>query len=546
MISRVHRVLLLLMMGVSISACGPGDGVECKPAPSITPEPPLTATVGSRYIYDYDARYNCGLTVCNNAEPVILPDGASMNDFADVITWVPGPEYENTSVQFKIRTEEDFCGKRAGKSWRVKVQPAPPPPPDNTPPLVPDQFSAVSDLTPTISLMWEESTDNTGVEGYKIYRDGIYLQDVLGVSFTDTSLTSNTIYCYQVTAVDAAGNESSKSVKACASSTRPSKIMDLGYWPGSVGGVGMTSLALDATYNVHISYYDNINKNLYYATNEATAWSISAIDSNVYGSPSIAVDASNKVHISYTGDGVYSLKYATNISGSWVISTVDDYWAGLFSSLAIDSFGNAHISYYDYQNGNLKYATNLSGLWETSTIDTGYVGKSTSIALDSKGKVHISYYDVQNGDLKFATNANDIWEISTLDSTGDVGQSPSLAIDSEDKVHISYYDATNRQLKYATNATGTWVTSIIHGGVSAGTGWNSSLTLDNAGHIHISYNDWGYQNLRYATNASGAWKLYLIAPGGSGLSSIKLDSSGWAHLSSHQSTNIIYSIYSIY
>ena len=110
-------------------------------------------------------------------------------------------------------------------------------------------------------------------------------------------------------------------------------------------------------------------------------------------------------------------------------------------------------------------------------------------------------------------------------------------------MHISYYDATNLYLKYATNAAGTWVTSVIDTG---GTGWLTSLTLDDAGYIHISYNDVGHNNLKYATNVSGAWKIYLIAPEMSGLSSIKLDASGMAHLSSHQSTNIIYSIYSIY
>jgi len=419
-------------------------------------------------------------------------------------------------------------------------------PPDNTLPSTPDYLRAESNQTQEISLMWEEATDNAWVAGYKIYRDGVYLQEVSEVSFTDTTLDPNTLYCYQITAIDAAGNESPKSIKACASISTPSKIMNLEYTPGSVGFVGRTSLVLDSTNNAHISYYDEINKLLYYATNEDGTWSISTIDSGVYGFTSIVVDALNKVHISYTSGGVYSLKYATNASGTWVITTVDSSWVGLFSSLAIDSFGKAYISYYDYGNGYLKYATNSSGLWETSTIDTGLVGKYTSIALDSTGKAHISYYDVQNEDLRYATNATDVWEISTLDSTGDVGQHTSLAIDSEDKVHISYYDATNLYLKYATNAAGTWVTSVIDTGGMLGTGWQTSLTLDDAGYIHISYNDVGHNNLKYATKASGAWKIYLIAPEMSGLSSIKLDAIGMAHLSSHQSTNIIYSIYSIY
>lgn len=450
----------------------------------------------------------------------------------------------SSSIAVTITTAvKDLAGNALASnySWNFVTGVAP----DNNPPAVPNNLSAIHITGSAVDLSWSSSVDDFAVAGYRIYRDGIYLQSVSGASFTDTSPSLGSLYCYQVTAIDSVTNESAKSIEACASTAWPSVVTNLGYSIGTVGDKGKTSLAIDSAYKAHISYYDDTNKYLYYATNNVGVWTILKIDSGVYGSPSLAVDASNKVHISYPSDGIYSLKYATNASGSWVISTVDANWVGLFPSLAIDLFGKAHIGYYDNQNGYLKYATNISGSWVVNTIDTGSVGTSTSLALDSTGKAHISYYDALNGNLKYATNATGAWVISTIESSGDVGSSTSLAVDLADKVHISYYDATNRDLKYATNAAGTWVTSIIDVGGTFGTGWQPSLALDTTGNIYISYHDWGNDNLLYATNCSGIWKVFVLAssPNGAGASSIKLDATGRVHISSQQSTNIIYSTY---
>ena len=47
-----------------------------------------------------------------------------------------------------------------------------------------------------------------GVTGYRIYRNGTLVNTVTGLSYTDTGLLAGTTYQYKVTAVDAAGNES--------------------------------------------------------------------------------------------------------------------------------------------------------------------------------------------------------------------------------------------------------------------------------------------------------------------------------------------------
>ncbi|MCL6518213.1 MAG: family 10 glycosylhydrolase [Armatimonadetes bacterium] len=82
---------------------------------------------------------------------------------------------------------------------------------DIQPPSAPTNLNAVSASTSQINLSWTASTDDVGVTGYKIYRNGSYLTSVTGTSYSNTGLSAGTSYTYYVKAYDAAGNESAAS-----------------------------------------------------------------------------------------------------------------------------------------------------------------------------------------------------------------------------------------------------------------------------------------------------------------------------------------------
>ena len=83
-------------------------------------------------------------------------------------------------------------------------------PTDTTPPSVPS-LTATAVSSSQINLSWTASTDSVGVTGYKIYRNGTYLTTTTSTSYNNTGLTGATSYSYRVSAIDAAGNESSQS-----------------------------------------------------------------------------------------------------------------------------------------------------------------------------------------------------------------------------------------------------------------------------------------------------------------------------------------------
>lgn len=92
---------------------------------------------------------------------------------------------------------------------------------DTTAPSVPSTLSATAASSSEIDLSWNASTDNVGVTGYKIYRNGNFVASATGTSYADTVLAANTAYTYAVAAYDAAGNLSAQSARAQAT-TRPS------------------------------------------------------------------------------------------------------------------------------------------------------------------------------------------------------------------------------------------------------------------------------------------------------------------------------------
>ena len=87
---------------------------------------------------------------------------------------------------------------------------------DGVPPSVPTGLSATAISSAQINLTWTASTDNVGVTGYKIFRDGTQVGTSATTSYNDTGLTAATAYSYTVSAYDAAGNDSTQSTSASA------------------------------------------------------------------------------------------------------------------------------------------------------------------------------------------------------------------------------------------------------------------------------------------------------------------------------------------
>ena len=88
---------------------------------------------------------------------------------------------------------------------------------DLTPPTAPENVSATAVSADRIDVAWDAASDDVGVSGYTVYRDGTYIWSAYYYrNMSDDGLSSGTTYCYTVLAWDAVGNESEPSGEVCA------------------------------------------------------------------------------------------------------------------------------------------------------------------------------------------------------------------------------------------------------------------------------------------------------------------------------------------
>jgi hypothetical protein len=115
-------------------------------------------------------------------------------------------------------------------------------PPDTAAPSTPTGLSASAVSSSQINLSWTASTDNVGVTGYRVFRDGTLLATLgAATTYQNTGLSPSTSYSYTVQALDAAGNASAQSAVVSVSTLALAPVSvttppapDTG--PRSVGG----------------------------------------------------------------------------------------------------------------------------------------------------------------------------------------------------------------------------------------------------------------------------------------------------------------------
>src|SRR5437899_6412547 len=219
--SHMKTLLLLAAITVVFAGCSRSDGETSNgvgSTPSDDTTPPTTPTgltaaaagsTGANLSWSASTD-NVGVTgyiVRRNGVQVATPATTS---FAD--TGLSAATYSYTVAA------RDAAGNISPNSTSVSITIA-----DTTPPTTPIGLTAAVAGSTGANLSWSASTDNVGVTGYIVRRNGVQVATPATTSFADTGLFVATTYSYTVAARDAAGNISpnSASVSVTIADTTP-------------------------------------------------------------------------------------------------------------------------------------------------------------------------------------------------------------------------------------------------------------------------------------------------------------------------------------
>ncbi len=183
----------------SVSITSPGNGQTVKGTVSVSANASdNVGVVGVQFLLDNGVN---GSAESTTAPYSVSWNTATVSDGSHTITAIARDAAGNSTTSAPVT---------------VTVANAPPPPADTTPPSVPTGLTASAVSSSQINLSWAASSDNVGVSGYRVYRNGAQIATTSATSFTNTGLSPSTTYTYAVAAFDAAGNLSAQSGPASA------------------------------------------------------------------------------------------------------------------------------------------------------------------------------------------------------------------------------------------------------------------------------------------------------------------------------------------
>lgn len=161
---------------------------------------------------------------------------------------------------------------------------------DTTAPSAPASLTATAATSSVMTLVWTASTDNVGVTGYQVFRNGALIGSTASLTYSDSGLAASTQYSYTVKATDAAGNVSASSNTA-TSSTLPNGVMTGGAdtlapsTPTSLIATATSSSAVSLTWgastdNVAVTGYRILRNGAYLTTVTSTSFSDSGLSAS--------------------------------------------------------------------------------------------------------------------------------------------------------------------------------------------------------------------------------------------------------------------------
>lgn len=334
-------------------------------------------------------------------------------------------------------------------------------------PTVPTNLTATAVSSTAINLSWVASSDNIGVAGYRIFRNGIQIATTQATVYADTGLSPSNLYSYTVSAYDNALNVSNASTAATAT-TDPAADTTKPTAPTNLVATAISSSRIDLT------------------------WTASTDDRAVTGYRVYrngVLVGSNVTTTSYSDFGLTgSTLYSYQVEAFDAANNISDLSAGAnaTTSAPVDTTAPtvpANLTATTFDNDRIDLA------WDASTDAvgvTGYRVYRAGVAIADTASTSYS-----NTGLTGSTNY--VYTVAAFDAAGNISAQSASANDTTDAdpdttapsvptlLTASAVSATQINLSWTASTDNVAVTGykIFRNGVQIGT--SAGTTFNNTG-----------------------------------------------------------------
>ncbi len=358
----------------------------------------------------------------------------------------------NTPYSLTIKAF-DAAGNASGASATLGMTtgPAPiTPTPDITAPTAPTALVVTQSTSSSLNLAWTASTDNFGVVGYSVLRNGVAIGTTSTPGFLFTGLTASTAYNLAVKAFDAAGNTSAASAALTAStaSAAPAADTTAPSAPTSLTVSNPTSSSLTlswtaSTDNVGVVRYDVYRGGVLAGAVTATSSTLSGLSASTsYALTVKAVDAAGNVSASSATLNASTTAVAGDTSAPSTPAGLTLVTASQ-TSLAIRwtaSTDNVGVTRYDvYRDGTL-----VGNSGSSTTVSYTYAGLAagtsyslTVKAIDATGNVSAASAALVTGTLAAVDTTPPIVGTSNAEPITPAGATPAFALGNGTVYHVA-------------------------------------------------------------------------------------------------------------
>lgn len=365
----------LVVTSVTASPAAPVAGQQVTFTAVVKNQGTTASTLGVNHGVRFSVDGQPVTWVGNNADVQIAP-GQSMtfvanNGLTGTPYWLAteGSRQISTMVDDQnLIVETDETNNTLATSLTVSK------PPDTQAPSVPSGLNASAINATRVNLSWTASTDDVGVAGYWVSRNGVAIAKLVGtpLSYSDTNVAPSTAYSYSVAAYDVAGNSSAYSTAvsvttpALLDTTAPSAPTALSAAPASQTQINLSWTA--STDNVGVTGYD-----IYRATSSSATTKIASVTTTSYGNTGLTASTAYTYYVIARDAANLQSVQSTSVSATTLASNPTAY--GSISGIVKGKYlGNPlpRVTVVIYVGSvRYSYSTNSKGQYSISNLPPG-------------------------------------------------------------------------------------------------------------------------------------------------------------------------------